>query len=235
MKKLTLLLILFFCFSPSLIAQIKVTEYGIVGTDEESNYIDILATEVMNKPSSKGLIIVHKGTNMSTGEFLRHFLGIKRYWSHRLPSEKLIMITGEERKEFYVEMLLIPESAKGSEFKTISLEEKLEEKVTTKTLFDKECIICEPTVNISLHIFQEGLDFLAQALKANPNTYALIEIDSHRNASGNRKERLNLTQEILDRLVKTRKIPRNRIKIRFTSGDTYAKFYIVPTKTNLRN
>lgn len=238
MKKFALLLILFFCYSHSLFAQIKIAEYGAINPDNESGVIDILSTEVANKSSSKGLIVVHKGKDMPLGQFLRHYYGIKNYWSARgFPSGKLIMFSGEERKEFYVEMWVIPENAKVPEFKTISLEEKLKEKITKKTLFDKECIECEPPVIINLNFFQEGLDFLAQALKANPDTYALIEIARYGGISGNRKERLDLTQQILDELMKTYKISRNRIKIRFTSGNSLegAKFYVVPTKTNLQN
>jgi hypothetical protein len=109
------------------------------------------------------------------------------------------------------------------------LDETLGGKIKKRILFDRECIECDPAVFINGFIFREGLEYFAKALLANPNSNALIEVSKTEYRA--RRERTKLSNEILNILVKDKKISKNRIKIQFTlfkSIVAYASFYIVP-------
>jgi hypothetical protein len=210
-------------------AQTESAEYGGVIPDEEYAYLSIFADKLNKNADTKGIIIIHKHKTEPVGHFLRHFYGVRNYLINQFsaPAERFSVLYGGEVEGRRTEMRIIKGESEKSNFPKEALDETLSGKIRQKTLFDEECIDCDPVVFINESIFIEGLDYFARALKENPNTNALIEISKVEYVSKTRKEKKELTNKIFEVLVKDNKISRDRIKIKFKSGMT-ASFYIIP-------
>ena len=225
-------LILLLLISQSAFAQTKIDEYDRrnLFDDDEFARLGNFAIALNNNPKDKGYLIVHKSENVGTGKFLRRFFGVKRVLTDfmGIKPERFQIIAGKERKEMLTEFWLVSDGEKVPDFPTLSLEAKLNEPITKKSLFDYECIGCDPAVIIDFFIFNEGLEYFAEALKANPNSNALIIVGKNEFISKTRKERKDLIEEISEVLTKKNHISKNRIKIQFTKSD-FAKLYLIPT------
>lgn len=235
MKKIFLCAILF-VFSQIAFAQTKIDEYGGIIADDESGRLDYFAAQLKKDKNAKGTIIIYKHRLETTGKFLRHFYGVKNFLVKALdvsPDKFSVVFGGEEVRR--TEIWLSESKNETVKFDNKILDETLNGKIMKRTLFDTECIECDPVVFIDGFIFREGLEYFAKALLANPNTNALIEVSKAEYRT--RKKRTELINEILDILVKDTKISKNRIEIQFTSPKSevsYASFYIIPKidKTN---
>lgn len=219
-------------------AQTKFDEYDRADLydDDEFARLDGFSNELKSKPKAKGYVIIYKPKNLGTGKFLRHFYGVRRVLTEfmSINPERLQMIAGEERKEMRTEFWLVSENEKVPDFPTLSLEAKIKEQIIKKTLFDYECIGCTPAVILDYFIFNEGLEYFAEALKANPNSNALITIGKNEFISQTRKEKKELIERILETLVGKNKITKNRIKIEFINSD-FAHLYVIPTNSSSKN
>lgn len=230
MKKI-LSLIFLLLISQSAFAQTKIDEYDrgkLFDCDEHARLYNF-ANELNNHPKAKGYVVIYKPINLKTGIFLRHFYGVKRVLTDFMDvkPERLQIIAGEERKEMQTELWLVSDDEKVPDFPTLSLEAKLNETITNKSLFDYECIGCSPAVVIDFFIFNEGLEYFAEALKANPNSKALISIGTNEFISKTHIEKKELTERILEVLVKKNGIAKNKIKIQFIKSN-FAYLYIIP-------
>ncbi len=227
-----LIFVLFLICHNFTFAQTKFDEYGGVIADDESARLEYLAAQLKNEKNAKGTIIIYKHKLETTGKFLRHFYGVRNFLVKAIgvsPDRFSVLFGGEDVRR--TEIWISDSKNETVKFDNKVLDETLDGKITKRTLFDRECIECDPAVFIDGFIFRDGLEYFAKALLANPNTNALIEVSKVEYISRTRKERTELINKILSILVKDNKISENRIKIQFTSARSvvaYASFYIVP-------
>ncbi|HRH44487.1 MAG TPA: hypothetical protein PKY82_22820 [Pyrinomonadaceae bacterium] len=227
MKK-TLAMLFVLIISQIIFAQTKIDEYERLNSDAESGRLTMLHSYILESPNSKGQILIYPKEKTPLGKILRHIYGIRAYTG--LDNSSLIIETGRERKKPFNEIWLIKEGEKKISINSVSYEDKLNDKIKKKTLFDRECILCEPTVDLDQYIFRQGLDYFAKALKANPKASALIEIATVQYLSETKKERRELIAKIYNSLVKKHLIKQSRIKIEFIGSDN-ASFYLIPNST----
>jgi hypothetical protein len=208
-------------------AQTKIEEYGALISDDEYSPLQRASQEFLKNKDSKIYVLINKEKKMPLGRFLRYFYGVE-FWfiRYEVPKESIIMVAGEEKEKQSTQIWLVKNNENPPIFKEVSIEEKLAEKITGKTLFDTNCIDCDESPHIKLGW---GV-YLAKVLQANPHSNALFSIQLPNNYSKDEKyrERKELTKGILDGL-RENQIPRNRISIRFSTGsDSVLKLYIVP-------
>lgn len=222
MKK-PLLLLVILMFIQNITAQTKIDEFGAMPYDDITSRLENAHQLVRDNPKQQAYFVIYKPKNTPTGKFARHFYGIQNFWVKflRFPSSQIEMAAGEEREELLTQIWQIDENLKVPDVKTISLREKITEKIKEKTLFDSDCIVCEPDPSVPLSLFYgDGLKFYAEALKANPQTQALIQM------------RKNYRIKVMrDKLIKDYGIEAKRIKFQIKKslpGASDARFYIVP-------
>jgi hypothetical protein len=223
--------------SQAAFGQEKIAEYGrLISDDEYFNLVrlyDKVSEKTENK-ESKIYILINKEKKMPLGLFLRYFYGVRDLITESggVDKESLIVEAGEEQDRQLTRIWIVKKRETLPPFNKISINEKLNQVITKKTLFDSNCIECDESPFIKKYIFGEGLDFLSNQLRANADYKALIDVQvssafftSKRTWNRERNRRLN---EIISRL-KANKIPRKRFSIRFSEG-SYAKIYLLPNR-----
>lgn len=232
MKKiLTVLFILL--ISQVAFSQTKFDEYGYLIPDNEGARLYDVFQEFSENKDSKIYILINKEKKMAFGKFLRYFYGVKAFLSNfNITKESIKMIMGEEKDKQLTQIYFVKNNNPSLVFKEVSVENKLQEKITKKSLFDTNCTDCDESPFIKQFIFREGLDYLAIALKANPTSNALLEVGRVEYLSRTVKERKELTKQIFGRLKKNG-IGKERVSIQFNSGNI-ASFYIIPKKVRIK-
>jgi hypothetical protein len=228
MKKiLTILLVLL--ISQTVINQTKIDEYGRLIADDESGRLVSVAVGFSENSDLKVYFLHTKEKKTPLGRFLRHINGVARYLTlYKVPKESIFTdARKEERDSPQTEIWLIKKNEELPLVNKTPLDEKLREQISKKTLFDEECTDCSPAVDLDQGIFQEGLDYLSIALKANPTSKAILKIQRVEFLSETLKQRQELTNQIIKRL-KNNKIQRSRFSIHFPSRINRTRFYIIP-------
>ena len=222
MRKMLLLSVILMLLQ-NVSAQTKIDEFGAITYDDISARLENAYQLVKDEPNQKAYFVINKPENIPLGKFARYFYGIQNFWTKymRLPSSQIEMAAGEEKEELSTQIWKINGKLKFPDVETISLQDKIKGKITEKTLFDSDCIDCEPDPPIPLSIFYgDGLKFYAEALKANPQTQALIEM------------RKNYRIKVMrTKLIKEYGIEAGRIKFQIKKSlpdASDARFYIVP-------
>lgn len=228
MRKIFLCLI-FIAFSQTVLTQIKIDDYGALISEDESGHLDNLVAKLREDSIAEATFVIYKDKAEPTGRFLRHFYGVKDFMIeiYKVSPEKLSIVFGGDNTR-RTEIWLSQSKEEAAKFENKVLDETLVGKINRKTLFDYNCIDCDESPFINQFIFREGVDYLAETLKANPHTKAVIEIARVKYLSKTAKERKELLNQIFDKIEK-KQIRRNKISIRFTSG-IWAKFYIIPVR-----
>lgn len=214
-------------FSQTVFSQTKIDEYGKIITDDESARLYNFVEQLKKDKTVSGTLVIYKDKSETTGKFLRHFYGVKSILMNSFgvsPDSFSIVFGGEDIRR--TEIWLNNSKEESSKFESKILDETLAGKINRKTLFDNNCIDCDESPFINQFIFGAGLDYLAEALKANPDTSALIQIAKVEYLAESTKERKDLINLIFDRLKKSQ-IPKDRISVKFIRG-VEAKFYIIP-------
>ncbi|HYJ92595.1 MAG TPA: hypothetical protein VEV84_14900 [Pyrinomonadaceae bacterium] len=209
-------------------AQSPVDEYGNIIPDDEFGHLGYFSDKLKADSVSVGTIVIYKDTRETTGHFLRHYYGVSSFLTKvfKLSPEKFKMIfggEGERRTKLYIG------PAGTSNLHGIELDETLRGKISKDTLFDWECIDCDPVVFINGFIFREGMVYLARALLANPGTISVIKIGRVEYLSKTAKERRELKKEIRDMLIQSGLRNLKRVRLRFAKG-SFAFVYIIPTR-----
>ena len=234
MRKI-LLYIFLIAFSQTAFAQTKIDEYGAIITDDEYFRLSHFVVEELKKDKdSRVTIIIYKDKSETTGKFLRHFYGVEDFLIKAFdisPDKFSVVFGGEDKRR--TEIWLSKSKNDAIKFENKMLDETLAGKINQKLLFDYNCIDCDESPFINQFIFREGFDYLAKALKANPNTVALINIPKVEYVSKTAKEKSELLVEIKNRIIEKNEISKNRIKIQFTSGN-FAFFYIIPQTVKIK-
>lgn len=228
MKKiLTVFIILF--ISQFVVAQTKIDEYEKLISEDEGVRLHRISQEFLQNKDSKIYILINKEKKMPFGRFLRYFYGVK-HWLTRdgISKEAIVMLAGEEKDKQFTQFWFVRNNENPPVFKEISIEEKPQEKITKKTLFDTNCIDCDESPFIKLGMFREGLDYVAEAMLKNPNCkfIAEIQVPNYYSKKDELKQRNELIKLIIEGLKK-HQISRNKISIKFSLGDE-VKFYLVP-------
>lgn len=222
--KIVMILIYALLATQFLFAQTKIDEYPKLINDDQSARLDAFAGMLQEQKSSKGLIIIYKQEKEPLGRFLRHLYGVKLYLSRsqNIDPDRIILSVGEAKKR-KTELWIISEAKSLPTLKAISVETELNKKITKNTAFDSHCMDCDPVVFLDLPVFKEGLAFYSTALKANPDSTALIIIGEIKN----QKERDKLSKMIFKGL-EDNQINKDRIKIKFNRRSAFTNFYVVP-------
>ena len=228
MKRILLCLILI-ASSQWVLAQTKFDEYGALLSEDESARLYNFAGQLKESGAVEGTLIIYKDKSETTGKFLRHFYGVKSFLieSFSISPEKVSIVFGGESTR-RTEMWLSKSKEESSKFESEIFDEKLAGKINRKILFDYNCLDCDESPFVNQFIFREGIDYLAEVLKANPKTKAIIKIAKVEFVSKTTKEKRYLLNEIFDRLRK-KQVQRKKVSVQFTSGN-WAKFYIIPSK-----
>lgn len=230
MKKIITLFFIIFCFQNTF-TQTKWDEFGQLSRDSISARVDAFLSQIGQKHQNKGLMFVVKKESEPLGQFLRYYYGLQNYT--RIITKNAIQpeFRMGEDKDSRIELWIIKKGEKYPKLKTVSPEEELSRKISEKSLFDRSQSDWGSAVNIDLFIFREGLDYLAMALKSNPNSTASIEVAKTSASSSSKKEQTESTENIFDILVKKYGISQNRINIKFDSGSE-TRFFILPARLN---
>lgn len=229
MKRNFLCLFLAILFSSAVFAQTQIDEYGPIISDDESARLFNFAEQLKNDEANIGTIVIHKDKSETTGRFLRHFYGVKDFLIEAFdiaPKRFSIVFGGEDVRR--TQIWLSKSKKEASKFESKILDETLAGKISRRILFDYNCLDCDESPFVNQFIFREGIDYLANALRANSRTKAIIKIGGVEYLSKSSKEKKDLLKNIFERLEKN-KIRRNRVAVQFTSG-MLARFYIIPVK-----
>ena len=231
MKKIVAVLVILL-ISQAIFAQKKVAEYGRIISDDEFGTLLGTADEWRMNRDSKIYVLINKEKEMPIGRFLRYFYGVESYLANegQVPKESIIVEAGEEQNKQFTQIWIVKKDEKFPDFKKMSLEEKLNGKITKKILFDRNCIDCDESPFIKQYIFREGLNNPAKVLKLNPNCSAYINIQqpSYYSKSDKLYDRKDRTTDIIE-WFEANGISKVRYSIKFTVGDE-AKIYIVPNR-----
>ena len=221
------LLIVSLAFNLSAISQTLEDRFGKLLDDDIYARIDNFCSLVERKPDSIGHAVFHKQTGEPLGAFLRYFHGVERVWKSRgCDPARLVMHAGEDQDEPIQEFWL---ALPGQVFRpdATDLQNRLTQKLIGRTLFDYQCIGCDPAVFLKLWIFRDGLDYAAAALKANPHSFAEYVIGINAYVSGTLQERRDLRKEIIGELRRKSGNPHLMVAIRFVRHSMFAKAYLV--------
>jgi hypothetical protein len=214
-------------------AQEIIAEYGRLISDDEYFRLVHLDNKISeNNNKSKIHILINKEKGMPLGLFLRYFYGLRDVIieSGGVQKESLIVEAGEEQNKQLTRIWIVKNGEDMPTFNKMSIDEKLSERLTKKTLFDSNCIECDESPFIKKYIFREGLDLLSDQLKAHSGYRALIDIQVssafYTSKRAWNRERTRRLDEIVTRM-RANKIPRNKYSIRFSEG-LFAKIYLLP-------
>jgi hypothetical protein len=227
MRRIAQLIVPILALAGSVFGQVLADSFGKLPDDDVYARVDHFGGEVQKSHRSIGHAVVYKGRSEPLGAFLRYFYGIQSVWKLRgYPEGRLVLHPGEERNILHHEFWLV---TKGERIqpRESSIEERLSQPLTAKTIFDTQCIGCAPAVLLYQWIFREGLDYYGQALRANKGAKADITIGINEFVSGTSRERAELRSEILKVLVNKYGVPKNHIRIRFIRS-MFARLYIIP-------
>jgi hypothetical protein len=210
-------------------AQTEVDTFGSLPDDDVYARVEHFGAAVKRIPGSIGHAVIHKAQYQPIGAFLRYIRGIEDLWQRQGNSNATLVIHAGTEKPDLEHHFWIVKGVETFSVDVLSIDERIEKRLVKRTLFDRQCIGCDPAVLLHQWIFREGIDYFGRALKANKGSSAEIIIGRNEFVSGTRKERAKLTQNIRRTLTKY-SIPNRRIRIRFVNS-MFASFYIMPKKS----
>lgn len=215
---------------------IKYEELGDMPTDDLLARIDYFLLKANEYPKSKVCIIGYNDKETPRGNFLKKFYGEKDYMVNRrgvIPSD-LIVIDGGYREKYWVEHWIVPNGAELPTPTPTVQSPKFEK--NEAYLFDK-AFYEEDEFTITLWSFTpEGIEFYANALKANPSARAYIVVYrfTYPKDYDNRQDGRKLAQSAKELLIKKYNIAANRVfVINKRAFRNYAEFWIVPRGARL--
>ena len=223
-------------------AQKKFSSFSGQPKDEYDKIYDF--TEAVKKVKySRAVVVIHKGKTMATGTFLRHYHGVETTIIENLIEQsdknddravkRLTMVAGSEQDDMFTELWIVAPGEKAPTVVSIDLKALAEKKITRTTLFDKDPC-CETSDDdgepgVDDYILANGLDYLTEALKANPGSRGLIEISQSLLDSERTRRGPGSWFKADSRLTGYDKLPRSRFTIKATAKKEIA-LTIIPAK-----
>lgn len=223
-----LLVVLLLAGAISNVSQTDLDRYGGLSPEDEFGHLIYFADTLKTKPTTKASVIIYKDERETAGAFLRYFYGIQAFMTTALgvsPDRFDVIYAGQNVRKTEIYLQAVGEKRA---IPTSRLDDVLQGEINKKTLFDTACIDCDSSPFINQFIFREGIDYLANALIANPNTDSVVEIPRVESLSKTSREQLNLSREIYERLAQNGLLSQKRVKLRFVKG-IFARIYVFPS------
>ena len=139
--------------------------------DNEQAYLDLLANALHEEPSSRGVLIGYRKSDLSPGIFLRRVYGYQNYLINMrgVVADRIQIVEGDVKPETFTEMWLVPPGvASPLADSKLNLVPKLPLK------FDVAFPDCPSEMTVYLEDLGDSLRFYARALLANPGVSAKI-------------------------------------------------------------
>jgi hypothetical protein len=188
----------------------KFDSYGRLGTDDEAANLDLFYEQLRDHPNMRGYLIGYTQQTGPHGVLLRRLYGDQRYLIEirGVEPNRLTAIDGGYRPTYTIEHWLVPSGATPPVPTFSSVAPGL---LNKRDLFDEECLGCEPTFNLDLYVFTDGIRFYADALRKNPNARGLIVVRPGQHVSA--REALNRARKAKRDLIRAHKIDADRLTI----------------------
>lgn len=196
---------------------ILVQEFGDVNCDESSAIIDVLFTNILNEPNSKGYIVIYGSNEKPLKKYLYEMEFKADIMFRNFDTSRIIFLHGKNEKNIRIQFWKVPASADKPDFVEGDWNYRMPQDTKSLLLFKDSWIaeVCHASYDIKLY---------SKVLLANPQLKGqmVIYAKSARNFYQTEKSLLNA-------LVSQNKIPRNQLKffyIRRKNSDV--EFWLVP-------
>jgi hypothetical protein len=139
--------------------------------DSEQAYLDLLAKALQDEPSSRGVLIGYRKTNLFPGAFLRQLYGYQNYLINMrgVAPDRVQIIEGDVKPNTLTEMWLVPVDA---QLPVADSQLNLVPMLPLK--FDVVFPDCPSEMTVYLEELADYLRFYARALLGNPSVSAKI-------------------------------------------------------------
>lgn len=191
-------------------APTKFDSYVNLTTDDEAAHLDFFQEALLKDGAVRGYLIGYNQVSSSPGPFLRRLYGDQRYLVEMrgLDANRVLVIEGGCRKEFTIELWLVPNESKPPAPTPTCFERP----PGKRFLFDQECLECSPAVNLDLYGLTDGLKFYAATLRDNPSSRGLILVRPGQDVGP--RGALSEGRKAQRRLIRDFKIPSRRITVK---------------------
>ena len=141
--------------------------------DNEQAYLDLLANALNDNPSSRGVLIGYRKSDLSPGIFLRRVYGYQHYLVNMrgIVPDRIQIVEGDVKPETFTEMWVVP---KGVASPLADSKLNLVPKLPLK--FDVAFPDCQSEMTVYLEDLGDSLRFYARALLANQDVSAKIVV-----------------------------------------------------------
>jgi hypothetical protein len=172
MKRCGSLLILTLVLAVSVVAQArKIETVPWTNADNEQAYLDLLAKALGDDPSSRGVLIAYRKSDLSPGAFLRKVHGYQNYLVNMrgIAPDRIQIIEGDVKPKTFTEMWLVPAGAQPP-----VADSRLNLVTALPLKFDVVFPDCPSEMTLNLEELADYLRFYARALLANQKASAKI-------------------------------------------------------------
>ena len=149
----------------------KVEVIPWTNADNEQSYLDVLAKALGDDPSSRGVLIGYRKSDLSPGAFLRQVYGYQNYLVNMrgIAPDRIRIIEGGVKPKTFTEMWLVPAGGQPP-----IADSQLNLVATLPLKFDVVFPDCPSEMTLNLEELGDYLRFYARALLANPKASANI-------------------------------------------------------------
>lgn len=209
-----------------------IDEFGKLCSEEVMANYDNYMFHLQNNPSATGYFVFYgndsmEGTNLTFIKYLTEIYPTLR----RYDKSRIVLIRGENRGEMKTQFWIVPAGA----IPPIPEKKFVQEKITSTTRFDKNWADFHKWF-AKLEIYDNGFFDLGCEFSPNVNEFARIlltekDLTGYLVIYGNNKKRAEKVAKFaVNDLVKTNKIPRNRLKTIYggKSEEPQIEFWFVP-------
>jgi hypothetical protein len=149
----------------------KLETIPFTNADGEEAYLDLLAKALGDNPSSRGVLIGYRRSDLSPGDFLRKVYGYQNYLINMrgIDSDRIHIVEGDVKPITFTEMWVVPAGAQPP-----VADSQLKLVLTLPLKFDEMLPDCPSEFSLDLEELADYLRFYGRALLANPNASAKL-------------------------------------------------------------